>query len=82
MKMTKLPSRILSNLLITCKFIYSLNLQFYNPFVLFRRNAHREIVLDYELTPEQRSLSVAYGALVSEKLVPALVSILLLNKSY
>jgi hypothetical protein len=43
-------------------------------FVDYMRNAHREIVLDYELTDEQRTLSIAYSALINDKLVPALVS--------
>ncbi|KAI6196105.1 hypothetical protein M3Y94_01069200 [Aphelenchoides besseyi] len=44
----------------------------FDEFVDYLRGAHREIVLDYELTQEQRSLCVAYSALVREKLVPAL----------
>lgn len=49
----------------------------FEEFVDYMRNAHREIVLDYELTTEQRSLSIAYFALINEKLVPALVSLCL-----
>jgi len=44
----------------------------FEDFVDFMRNTHREIVLDYDLTAEQRALSTAYSAMVNEKLVPAL----------
>lgn len=45
----------------------------FEAFVDYLRNAHREIVLDYELSLEQRSLSTAFCAFINEKLVPALV---------
>lgn len=45
----------------------------FEEFVEYMQNSHREIVIDYELTPEQRSLSTAYCAMINEKLVPALV---------
>lgn len=45
----------------------------FEEFVEYMQNSHREIVIDYELTPEQRSLSIAYCAMINEKLVPALV---------
>ncbi|KAI6171895.1 GST C-terminal domain-containing protein [Aphelenchoides besseyi] len=52
----------------------------FDEFVDYLRGAHREIVLDYELTQEQRSLCVAYSALIREKLVPALTLNLLSSK--
>ncbi|KAI6223727.1 Outer mitochondrial membrane transport complex protein domain containing protein [Aphelenchoides fujianensis] len=48
----------------------------FDEFVDHLRGAHREIVLDYELTQEQRSLCVAYSSLIREKLVPALEHLL------
>lgn len=51
----------------------------FESFVTYMQNSHREIVVDYELTQEQRAISTAYYAMINEKLVPALVGSSLLQ---